>query len=61
MAPEEIALQEVGGEDALKDLETAPNKGASEHEAYDHRVRDARGIACAFLSKLQFQRSQHLV
>lgn len=64
LAPEVIALQEVGGDDALKDLQTALNKGASASEAYDHRVLgvpDARGIACAFFSKLQFQRTEHLV
>ena len=52
LAPDVLALQEVGGDDALSDLQTAI--GA---DRYDHRAigrADARGIACAVLSRVRF-------
>jgi endonuclease/exonuclease/phosphatase family metal-dependent hydrolase len=55
--PDVIALQEVGGDAALQSLQTVL-------PAYGHRragVADARGIACAFLSKLPLQTPQDIV
>ncbi len=52
LAPDVLALQEVGGDDALSDLQAAV--GA---DRYDHRAigrADARGIACALLSRVRF-------
>ena len=52
VAPDVLALQEVGGDDALSDLQAAV--GA---DRYDHRAigrADARGIACAVLSRVRF-------
>jgi endonuclease/exonuclease/phosphatase family metal-dependent hydrolase len=57
LAPDVIALQEVGGDAALTDLQRAV--GA---DLYDHRAvgePDARGICCAFLSKTRFEVQPH--
>jgi endonuclease/exonuclease/phosphatase family metal-dependent hydrolase len=55
--PDVIALQEVGDDSALADLQQA-------RPAYAHRrrgVEDSRGIACAFLSKLPFLDQEDIV
>jgi endonuclease/exonuclease/phosphatase family metal-dependent hydrolase len=55
--PDVIALQEVGDEGSLADLQQA-------RPAYAHRwrgVEDSRGIACAFLSKLPFDDEEDIV
>lgn len=60
LEPDVLALQEVGGDSALADLQQAI--GA---EVYDHRAvgaPDARGISCAFLSRTRFEvLPKHLV
>ncbi len=53
LKPDVLALQEVGGEDALIDLQAAVGV-----DLYDHRAigrADARGIACAVLSRVRFE------
>ena len=55
--PDVIALQEVGSDAALADLQNQLGN------AYPHRrigVQDARGIAVAFLSRLPFQIQQDI-
>lgn len=55
--PDVLALQEVGGEAALQALQAVV-------PAYQHRqigIGDARGIACAFLSKLPLQNVTNIV
>jgi endonuclease/exonuclease/phosphatase family metal-dependent hydrolase len=52
LKPDVLALQEVGGDDALSDLQAAVGV-----DHYDHRAigrPDARGIACAVLSRVRF-------
>ena len=54
LEPEVLALQEVGGDDALSDLQRAIGASLYEHRAIG--TPDARGIACAVLSRLRFER-----
>ena len=59
VAPDVLALQEVGGEDALIDLQRALGAGL-----YDHRALgtpDARGIACAVLSRVRFEKKPRVI
>ncbi len=59
IAPDVLALQEVGGEDALIDLQRALGAGL-----YDHRAigtPDARGIACALLSRVRFEKKPRVI
>lgn len=53
LAPDVLALQEVGGEDALVDLQRAIGPTELDHRAIG--VPDARGICCAFLSRSRFE------
>jgi endonuclease/exonuclease/phosphatase family metal-dependent hydrolase len=59
ISPDVIGLQEVGGEDALADLQAAVG-GPYRHRACGEP--DRRGIACAVLSKLRFvEAPDHIV
>jgi endonuclease/exonuclease/phosphatase family metal-dependent hydrolase len=59
LSPDVIGLQEVGSDEALADLQSAL-RPSYRHRAYG--TPDARGIACAVLSKLPFvEAPEHIV